>query len=64
MATTLKSALEETEEIIFSVVEGLLAKTGITAKEVHFTDSHYSFHSSQICERHVWMAANSKFIDL
>ena len=32
--TTLKSALQETEEIIFSVVEGLLNKTGITAQEV------------------------------
>ena len=48
MATTLKSALEETEEIIFSVVEGLLAKTGITAKEVHLTKSRSSFHSSFI----------------
>ena len=34
LTTTLKSALQETEEIIFNVVEGLLEKTRISAKEV------------------------------
>lgn len=35
MKTSMQSAMEETEEVIYSVVEGLLQKTQIDAKEVH-----------------------------
>ena len=34
VTTTLKSAMEETEEVIYSVVEGLLAKTNTDPQEV------------------------------
>ena len=41
LKTSMQSAMAETEEVIYSVVEGLLQKTHIHPREVIGSDSKY-----------------------